>query len=243
MLEVNDLINTEPALPFAIKLEELSESLGRKVSISDQIAEVLRNLIISGELNPGDRIVESRVAKQLGVGQPTVREALVTLEHQGLVVRKTNQGCIVTILTREEISQILRVRGELEVLAVELASEFATTADITELLEITRAMKAAGDEKDVNGFFSHDFRFHEKLWKASGNIFLPRLLSQLMLPLLAFLFIRNLRHNSHINMSESAAAHAELANVILLRDKVKARTVAEQKFKMFSDQHLNLYQN
>ena len=194
-------------------------------------------------MNPGDRIVESRVAKQLSVGQPTVREALVTLEHQGLVVRKTNQGCLVTNLTREEISQILKVRGELEVLAVELAAEFATTADITELLEITRAMKAAGDEKDVNGFFSHDFRFHERLWKASGNIFLPRLLSQLMLPLLAFLFIRNLRHNSHINMSESAEAHAELAKVILLRDKVKARTVAEQKFKMFSDQHLNLYQN
>ncbi len=243
MLDFNDLINTKAALPFSIKLEELSESLGRKVSISDQIAEVLRTLIISGELNPGDRIVESRVAKQLSVGQPTVREALVTLEHQGLVVRKTNQGCIVTILTREEISQILKVRGELEVLAVELAAEFATTADITELLEITRAMKAAGDEKDVNGFFSHDFRFHERLWKASGNIFLPRLLSQLMLPLLAFLFIRNLRHNSHINMSESAEAHAELAKVILLRDKVKARTVAEQKFKMFSDQHLNLYQN
>jgi DNA-binding GntR family transcriptional regulator len=243
MLDVTDLINTKAALPFSIKLEELSESLGRKVSISDQIAEVLRNLIISGELNPGDRIVESRVAKQLGVGQPTVREALVTLEYQGLVVRKTNQGCIVTILTSEEISQILRVRGELEVLAVELSAEFATTADITELLEITRAMRAAGDEKDVNGFFSHDFRFHETLWKASGNIFLPRLLSQLMLPLMAFLFIRNLRHNSHIDMGASAEAHAELAKVILLRDKVKARTVAEQKFKMFSDQHLNLYNN
>ena len=104
-------------------------------------------------------------------------------------------------------------------------------------------MRAAGDEKDFNGFFSHDFLFHEKLWKASGNIFLPRLLSQLMLPLMAFLFIRNLRHNSHIDMGASAEAHAELAKVILLRDKVKARTVAEQKFKMFSDQHLNLYNN
>lgn len=241
VLDVNDLIKTKTALPFSIKLEELSESLGRKVSISDQIAEVLRNLIISGELNPGDRIVESRVAKRLGVGQPTVREALVTLEHQGLVVRKTNQGCIVTSLTREEISQILRIRGELEVLAVELAAEFATEADIAELLEITREMRSAADAKDVNGFFTHDFRFHEKLWKASGNSFLPRLLAQLMLPLLAFLFIRNLRHNSHINMAESAEAHAELANVILLRDKAKARAVAEQKFKMFSDQHLNLY--
>ena len=44
-------------------------------------------------------------------------------------------------------------------------------------------------------------------------------------------------------MGASAEAHAELAKVILLRDKVKARTVAEQKFKMFSDQHLNLYNN
>ena len=109
--------------PIAEKLGSLSESLGRKPSISDQIAEVLRNLIVSGDLNPGERIVESRVAKQLGVGQPTVREALVALEHQGLVVRKSNQGCVVTSLTRSEIADVLRIRGELEVLAVELAVE------------------------------------------------------------------------------------------------------------------------
>ena len=62
-----------------------------------------------------------------------------------------------------------------------------------------------------------------------------------MLPLLAFLFIRNLRRHSHIDLVESAAAHVEIANAILLRDRVKARTIAEQKFQMFSDQHLNLY--
>ena len=118
VLNTDDLIKTKTSGPFSIKLEELSESLGKKVSIADQIAEVLRNLIVGGDLNPGDRIVESRVAKQLGVGQPTVREALVALEHQGLVVRKTNQGCIVTTLTRSVISQILKIRGELEVLAV-----------------------------------------------------------------------------------------------------------------------------
>src|SRR5882672_383310 len=152
VLNTDDLVKTKTAGPFSIKLEELSESLGRKVSIADQIAEVLRNLIVGGDLNPGDRIVESRVAKQLGVGQPTVREALVALEHQGLVVRKTNQGCIVTTLTRNEISQILKIRGELEVLAVELAAEFATETEIAELLEITREMRSAADAKDVNGF-------------------------------------------------------------------------------------------
>ena len=241
MLNTDDLVKSKTSVPFSIKLEELSESLGRKVSIADQIAEVLRNLIVGGDLNPGDRIVESRVAKQLGVGQPTVREALVALEHQGLVVRKTNQGCIVTTLSRSEISQILKIRGELEVLAMELAAENSTDAEIAELLNITEEMKAAAESKDIQAFFTHDFRFHEKLWRASGNAFLPRLLAQLMLPLLAFLFIRNLRNHSHIDMAASAQAHVELANAVLLRDKVKARKIAEQKFQMFSDQHLNLY--
>jgi len=241
LLHTEDIVKSKTTEPFSIKLEALSASLGKKVSIADQIAEVLRNLIVGGDLNPGDRIVESRVAKQLGVGQPTVREALVALEHQGLVVRKTNQGCIVTTLTRGEISQILKIRGELEVLAVELAAENASDAEIAELLDVTRDMRSAADAKDVQEFFAHDFRFHEKLWKASGNTFLPRLLSQLMLPLLAFLFIRNLRHHTHIDMGASAEAHVEIANAILLRDKAQARKMAGQKFQMFSDQHLNLY--
>jgi len=198
-------------------------------------------MIVSGDLNPGDRIVESRVAKQLGVGQPTVREALVALEHQGLVVRKTNQGCIVTSLSRDEISQILKIRGELEVLAVELAAEAATDAEIGQLLEICDEMRVAAEAKDILGFFTHDFRFHDRLWRLSGNTFLPRLLSQLMLPLLAFLFIRNLRRHSHIDMVASADAHVEIANAILCRDKTEARRIAEQKFQLFSDQHMNLY--
>src|SRR6266581_404929 len=155
MLNTDDIVKTNTTEPFSIKLEALSASLGKKVSIADQIAEVLRNLIVGGDLNPGDRIVESRVAKQLGVGQPTVREALVALEHQGLVVRKTNQGCIVTTLTRGEISQILKIRGELEVLAVELAAENASDAEIAELLDVTRDMRSAADAKDVQEFFAH----------------------------------------------------------------------------------------
>jgi DNA-binding GntR family transcriptional regulator len=163
------------------------------------------------------------------------------LEYQGLVVRKANQGCVVTTLTRSEISQILRIRGELEVLAVELAAEYASPEGIAELLKLTRHMKASAVSKDVLKFFSFDFQFHETLWKLSGNPFLPRLLSQLMLPLLAFLFIRNLRHHSHINLVASAQAHVEIAEAIKKGGKAEARKIAKQKFRMFADQHLNLY--
>src|ERR1019366_3457187 len=75
----------------------LSRKLGAETGLSDEIAGALRNLILR---------VESRVARQLGVGQPTVREKLVALEHQGLDSRKANHGCFVTIFTRQEIADI-----------------------------------------------------------------------------------------------------------------------------------------
>src|SRR5215472_10117908 len=125
---------------FPIKLEALSQRLGRRAPIAEQIADSIRDMIVAGDLNPGDRIVESRIARQIGVGQPTVREALVALEHQGLVVRKANQGCVVVTLTQKEIGQILRIREELEALAIELAIENAADDDLRKLREHTLVM-------------------------------------------------------------------------------------------------------
>jgi DNA-binding GntR family transcriptional regulator len=104
-------------------------------------------------------------------------------------------------------------------------------------------MKAAAEARRISDFFTDDLVFHEILWKLSGNPFLPRALSPLMLPLLAFLFIRNLRHHSHIDLIESAAAHRDIAEAILTRDKDHARQVLQQKLRMFYDQHVNLYED
>jgi len=227
---------------FTVRLEALSNSLGRRAPMTDQIAESIRDMIVSGELNPGDRIVESRFAREIGVGQPTVREALVALEHQGLVVRKANQGCVVTTLTRTEIRQILRIREELETLAMELAIEGASDAEIRKLLRVTDAMQRAAEVRDVREFFGLDVRFHEALWRLSGNSLLPRLLAQALMPLLAFLFIRNLRNHLQIDMKDSAAAHVEIAEAILSRDKERARKVAREKFQMFADDHLHWFE-
>jgi len=224
------------------RLEALSHSLGQRAPLPDRIAETIRDMIVAGELNPGDRIVESRLARQIGVGQPTVREALVQLEHQGLVSRIANQGCIVTRLTRREIGQMLRVRAELESLAVELAVETAADANVRKLLDLTVLMKTAAEIRDVQGFFALDVQFHETLWRLSGNSLLPRLLAQSLMALLAFLFIRNLRNHQQIDMRNSAEAHVEIVEGILSRDKDRARKVAREKFQKFADQHLDLYE-
>ncbi|MDR3702835.1 MAG: GntR family transcriptional regulator [Candidatus Sulfopaludibacter sp.] len=227
---------------FTVRLEALSSRLGRRAPMANQIAETIRDMIVAGELNPGDRIVESRFAREIGVGQPTVREALVALEHEGLVVRKANQGCVVTTLTRAEIGQILRIREELETLAMELAIENAADAQIRKLLLVTDAMERAGRARDVREFFGLDVRFHETLWRLSGNSLLPRLLAQALMPLLAFLFIRNLRNHQQIDMKDSASAHVELAEAILSRDKELARRVARAKFRMFAEDHLQWFE-
>lgn len=226
---------------FTVRLEALSNTLGRRAPMADQIADSIRDMIVAGELNPGDRIVESRIAREIGVGQPTVREALVALEHQGLVVRKANQGCQVTSLTGTEIRQILRIREELETLAMDLAIETASDAQIRKLLQVTEGMRRAAAARDIRQFFELDVRFHETLWSLSGNSVLPRLLAQALMPLLAFLFIRNLRNHAQIEMRDSAAAHVEIAAAILARDKEAARRVAREKFQGFASEHLRWF--
>lgn len=225
------------------KLAELSHKLGRRMPVVDQIAGSIRGMIVAGDLKPGDRIVESRIARQIGVGQPTVREALVALEHQGLVVRKANQGCVVTVLTRAEISQILRVRDQLEGMAIELAMEIAPDSEIQQLVDAAMAMQEAARARDLERFFELDVRFHETLWRLSGNFVLPKLLSQTLMPVLAFLFMRNLRDSTELELGGAAAAHLDIARAILKRDREPAQQVARQKFRLFAEQHLSWYRS
>ena len=225
---------------FLAQLEELSSTLARKESIPHQVAQVIQRLITSGELGPGDRIVESRIARQLGVGHPTIREALVALEHQGLVVRQANQGCVVTTLSHKEIAQILRIRAELEVLAVELAAENASEEDAHELASGAREMKVAAQAHDVEEFYRQDLRFHETLWRLCGNPFLAKSLAQLMVPVLAFLMLQNLRKHDYIDMVSSAESHERIAATIISGDKRQAKRVARETLKGFAKQHLQV---
>lgn len=225
------------------KLAELSHRLGRRAPLVEQIAGSIRGMIVAGDLKPGDRVVESRIARQIGVGQPTVREALVALEHQGLVVRKANQGCVVTVLTRAEICQILSVRDQLEIMAIELAVDIAPDSEIEKLVEIATLMEKAAQARDVHGFFDLDVQFHETLWRLSGNCVLPKLLAQTLMPVLAFLFMRNVRDRSQLELNDAAAAHGAIAEAIRKRDREAARKVAQQKFRLFAEQHLSWYRS
>src|SRR5262245_46574855 len=100
------------------------------ISKRDQVIDSFKEAILSGVIQSGESIVESKVAQQLGAGIPLVREALIELEHQGYVQKIPYKGTTVTKLERSDVVQIFRLRDELEPLAIEWAKESVTPEDI-----------------------------------------------------------------------------------------------------------------
>ncbi len=189
------------------------------MSKRDQVIDAFKDAILRGDIQPGDAVVESKVAHQLGAGIPLVREALIELEHQGFVQKVPYKGTTVTKLERKHVEQIFRLRVELETLAIEWAKESAKPADFEYLRRLTTKMKRAAEALDLNEFYENDLAFHRKLWEMSGNPYLVECLERLIVPLFAFFVMKNRRtRKSYV---ASAANHEKLVEALPLLSKAK----------------------
>ncbi len=216
-----------------LEIAELTDALAGRASVPDRIAHVLRDAIVSGKLGPGGRIVESRIARQLGIGQPTVREALKTLASEGLVVHSPNRGYCVQSLTAHEVEQIYELRTEWEPLAVELALRRRSSWSAEELAGILKGLKQAARDGDIEQYYHFDLKFHQALWKFSGNPFLEKALSQITVPVFAFWMIRQLREHS-LDLTANARTHEKIFKVLLAGDPRAAREATRAALESFS---------
>lgn len=151
----------------------------------------IREAIVSGRMKPGDPIVESRVARQFGVGQPLIREALLEVEHQGFVQRVPYRGTSVTKLGPAEIEQIQRFRIEMEGLAIEWARPRTTAEDLVNLRGLVEGMRLSARESDLSRFNEYDLALHRRIWQLSGNKYLCDALERAVVPLLTFFYLRS----------------------------------------------------
>lgn len=212
-------------------------AIRKAVSLPDQVVDLLRDMIISGKWHPGQRIVETRIARELGLAQPTVREALGKLEEAGLVVRTQNSGCSVTRLTASEYSQIFRVRMTMECLVIEMLIENRSDTQAADLKAALHALEAAATNRSVEDFYRADLELHRTMWRLTGNKFLEKALAQIVVPLFAFAMIKVVAH-PEFDLAANARRHEELIRAILSADKAHARRKAEQIFKAFRDEGL-----
>jgi DNA-binding GntR family transcriptional regulator len=197
----------------------------KPVTLRHRIVEIIRQAITSGDLGPGDRVVELQLAKQLGVGNTAVREALFELERAGLVTRIPNKGSFITKMTWEDAQQIFRVRKELESLAVELALEHLSAPEIDTLQGFVNGMKTAAETSDFERFYQNDLEFHRALWRLSQNRYLGNVLETLVVPLFAFFLIRT-RLDYTVDLLGSAQRHHQLLETIRDGHGVKDRMIA-----------------
>lgn len=150
------------------------DELPRNV-IADTIKDRLLQDIMRGDYVPGERIVETRLARDFDVSQAPVREALRGLEALGVVEITPFRGARVRHVTSEELIEAYVVRSELEALGARLAMRRMTDADLSELLRYGREMQDAARAGDGHEVAVSDAAFHGRLMQLAGNTTLERL--------------------------------------------------------------------
>jgi DNA-binding GntR family transcriptional regulator len=129
-------------------------------SITALATDALRSMILSGELEPGARVIENQLTGQLGVSRPPLREAMRVLEHEGLIVQTPRRGATVISLTMQDVYEIFTLRTEFESMAVRLGIPVRDPARLDRLEEaaaILEANAAAGAEESAT---DDTYRFH-----------------------------------------------------------------------------------
>ena len=159
-------------------------------SLTSLIFERIREDILNGRYIPGDKLVEIKLADELGVSRTPVREALKQLELDGLVDNIPNRGVVVKGITTEDIDDILMIRLCIEGLVGQWAAERINDSEIKELQEIFDLMEFYTSKKDVEKIIELKTKFHENLNKATKSRYLEGVLKDFQL------FIRQSRNNS-----------------------------------------------
>jgi DNA-binding GntR family transcriptional regulator len=224
--------NFDPAAKREPAISSHLLTLDRTSAVSDRLVDLFRDLILRGEWKPGAPVVETAVAKAVGVSQPTVREALKQLEAEGLILRRQYRSCEVTQLSREEVDQIFRLRIEWESFAAELAVENRANWLPEQLKEAAAKLKEAAHNHDTDAFYRYDLEFHRTFWACTGNAFLAKALSQITVPLFAFWTLRHLRE-SEVDLVGQAEAHERIAMAAITANRRRARNVTKQAMQEF----------
>lgn len=147
--------------------------------LRDVVFQTLRQAILKGELQPGERLMEIKLAERLGVSRTPIREAIRKLELEGLVVMIPRKGAAVANITEKDTKDVLEVRRTLEMFAVEVACDRITPEQLVQLKEAAKAFEASKGSMDLIRIAETDMNFHEIIYEATQNERLVQMLNNL----------------------------------------------------------------
>lgn len=147
--------------------------------LRDIVFQTLRNAIITGELQPGERLMETQLAEKLGVSRTPIREAIRKLELEGLVIMVPRKGAQVAQFTEKDIQDVLEVRAALEALAAKLACKRMDDRAFLKLQLAIAEYSYAAKGKDLEMMIEKDVEFHDIICNATQNDKLIQLFNNL----------------------------------------------------------------
>lgn len=204
-------------------------------TLRQRVAEEIHALIRSGELKPGERLVEDRLAEALGVSRNPVREAIRLLEATGLVEVRPRRGAYVATVDVDDLRQLLEVRSRLEGFAAELAALRGTPDDVAAVRRWVSDGRAATKEGDVVRAAECHRSFHREIERIAGNRYLTEV-TQPLLNRTELVFSILLDQRGGITWSE----HDSICEALEARDPEAARAAVEHHLGLVAeglDQH------
>lgn len=192
--------------------------------LRELVYEELRNLILSGEIKPGTRMMEIELADSMGVSRTPIREAIRKLEKEGLVTIEPRKGAYVSTISMNDIVNILQIRGTLEGLAATLAATRIKEIELMKLKEASQAFDRAVEEGNTKEMISNDTLFHHIIVEASGNDLLIKMVTDLQEIVLRF---RYLYYKDFKRAEKMPPEHVNILRTIETGSGETARSAAE----------------
>ncbi len=185
------------------------------------VIETLRRSIQRGSYRPGERLVEDRLARELGVSRIPVREALRVLASEGLVQIAPRRGASVAALSRQSVHEMIEVRATLEGLNARLAARHRAPEVVAALREVLERGNTAAARSDADALVELNDRFHDLLANAGRNEVLGELMRTLRsrtTPLFASMSRRRAR--------DTWSEHAAIVKAVIAGDEDRAAELA-----------------
>ena len=194
---------------------ELKMDVNEYLPLRDVVFNTLRQAILTGEMEPGERLMEIQLANKLGVSRTPIREAIRKLELEGLVIMIPRKGAEVAHITVKDMRDVLEVRSALEELAATLACKNVTPEHIEELIV----------SKDVVAIVNADVAFHNIIYSMTDNQRLIQLVNSLSEQMYRYRleYVKDARTHS-ILISE----HNDIIRQLADKDVEKAKVIVRQ---------------
>ena len=203
---------------------QLQANIDEFLPLRDVVFNTLRKAILTGELQPGERLMEIHLANQLGVSRTPIREAIHKLALEGLVIMIPRRGAEVAQITEKSLKDVLEVRRALDALCAELACDRITEAEKKQLQKACSDFEKATVTGDATTIAEADVTLHDIIVAATGNERLIQLVNNLSEQMYRYRFEYIKDENKHKHLVEE---HRMIYDSIVRHDKEGAARAAK----------------